>query len=137
MGTHFLRYLFFSRPLKIVFIKDPLVRVFCEPFLCAFLSAAIFSRTLNIHTAHSFFTRPFLNCIFCDYSSRSPVCHPWLVEGHEVDLAAGAALGRAEEDFVVALAEELEALRLLVHEHAVQVAGLDRSEKRFSTLFMN
>lgn len=53
-----------------------------------------------------------------------PVGHARLVQCHEVDLAGGAALGAREEHLIVALAEELEALRLLVHEHAVQVAGL-------------
>lgn len=57
-------------------------------------------------------------------AGRLPVGHAGLVEGHEVDLAGGAALGRGEEHLVVALAEELEPLRLLVHEHAVQVAAL-------------
>lgn len=55
-----------------------------------------------------------------------PVGHARLVQGHEVDLAGGAALGAGEEHLVVALAEELEPLRLLVHEYAVQVARLDR-----------
>ena len=57
-----------------------------------------------------------------------PVGHPRLVQSHEVDLTGRAALGRAEEDLVVALAQKLELLRLLVHEDAVEVAGLHRPD---------
>lgn len=48
-----------------------------------------------------------------------PVGHAWFVQRHEVDLTGGAALGAAEEHLVVPLAEELEPLGLLVHEHAI------------------
>ena len=61
-------------------------------------------------------------------SQNLPVGHSRLVECHEVDLARGAALGGAEEDFVVAFAQELELLRFLVHEDPVEVSRLDRPD---------
>lgn len=57
-----------------------------------------------------------------------PVGHTGLVQRHEVDLTRRTTFGTAEEHLVVALAQELEALGLLVHKHSVQVAGLDRTD---------
>ena len=57
-------------------------------------------------------------------SSYSPVRKARLVQSHEVNLAAAAALGRAKEHFVVPLAEELQLLSLLMHEHSVQMSSL-------------
>lgn len=64
----------------------------------------------------------------CGRDRPLPVGHARLVQRHEVDLARWATLGAWEEHLVVALAEEFESLRLLVHEHAVQVAWLDRAD---------
>lgn len=61
----------------------------------------------------------------CGSDRPLPVGHARFVQRHEVDLARWATLGAWEEHLVVALAEELESLRLLVHEHAIQVAWLD------------
>lgn len=57
-----------------------------------------------------------------------PVGHSGLVQRHEVDLTRRTTFGTAEEHLVVAFAQELEALCLLVHEYPVQVAGLDRTD---------
>jgi len=48
-----------------------------------------------------------------------PVSHARLIEGHEIDLTGGTALGGAEKDLVVPLAQELESLGFFVHEHPV------------------
>lgn len=53
-----------------------------------------------------------------------PVGHPWFVQRHKVNLTGRTALGAAEEHFVVPFAEELESLRLLMHEHAIEVTRL-------------
>uniref|UniRef100_A0A2M3ZP20 Putative secreted peptide n=1 Tax=Anopheles braziliensis TaxID=58242 RepID=A0A2M3ZP20_9DIPT len=56
-----------------------------------------------------------------------PVGHPRFVERHEVDLTRGATFGTAEEHLVVPLAQELQTLCFLVHEHPVQVARFYRA----------
>lgn len=61
-------------------------------------------------------------------SIRLPIGHSRFVERHEVDLTRGRSFGTAKEHLVVALAQELQPLRLLVHEHAVQVATLHRAD---------
>lgn len=48
-----------------------------------------------------------------------PVCHAGFVKCHEIDLTRGAALRAREEHLIVALAEELQTLRLFMHEDAV------------------
>jgi hypothetical protein len=57
-----------------------------------------------------------------------PVGHAGLVQGHEIDLATGTAFGARKEYFVVTFAQKLQTLSLLVHEHAVQMARLDRTD---------
>ena len=58
----------------------------------------------------------------------SPIGHTRLVERHEIDLARGSTLGRGEKYLIVALAQELQLLRFLVHKYAVQVARLYRPD---------
>lgn len=61
---------------------------------------------------------------------RLPVGHTGFVQRHEVDLTRRTTFGTTEEHLVVPLAQELEALGFLVHEHPVQVAGFDRTDLR-------
>lgn len=57
-----------------------------------------------------------------------PVRHTGFVQRHEVDLTGRPTFGTTEEHLVVPLAEELEALGFLVHEHPVEVTGFDRTD---------
>lgn len=55
--------------------------------------------------------------------AASPAQQRRPAQGHEVDLTTAARAHRGEEHLVIALAQELESLRPLVHEYAIQVAG--------------